>query len=585
MVVQHMRGVVALRTELLVENFLRLDVAQPIKRDTFEWLLVKGFTTWLMDGLDELYAGDPDFFDYLAELLTRPDSKTQVTIFCRDSLLTTSSEFLDFQQLVQTDKSLLRVYHLKEWERDSKRTFGWIKLEGRTPGKGEADTESVRAFMTKIEGTPAIRAMSSLPFYCNVLLDDFREGTIRDFADDVDMLESFVDTMIKREEEKGLLDLRVFESGGLREWLADIAARFFEDGYVDQTDAIEYGKIVLRDNVDENTQKNILEGLLRFPLFVTGKEGGQIAIGHDLIAEVLAASRYLHLLRGKQYDPTIATRLSRVDLKDPAILRFIARRMEPGDIQTLLELLRSGEATGHSFAVLLTLLLISRPDLRLLKESELDLEGKELGAVAFTRRDLSDVSFRRSDLTLATFEECDLRGAMFEGAFFNRTRFLGETRLDGARFGDPAKLQSLYDGTRLIEDRRRIFEWITEATGRVERRSDPCPTAMQIGGIFGKFITPLGAARRDSLNRAGLIAGKHFDGSAPVDKCIRAAISHGYLDPPDFRDRLRRAADDKYSEMVRFVRDSSVSDGIGRLIAEICERPACTHQLSPDALA
>lgn len=58
---EHVKGLYALRTELLIENFLRTDVACPVPRETFEWLLANGYTTWLMDGLDELYAGDPHF--------------------------------------------------------------------------------------------------------------------------------------------------------------------------------------------------------------------------------------------------------------------------------------------------------------------------------------------------------------------------------------------------------------------------------------------------------------------------------------------------------------------------------------------
>src|SRR2546425_11770897 len=54
-------------------------------------MLVNGFTTWLLDGLDELYAGDPSFFEYLADLVTRKDSKAQIAIGCvssRDAAIT-----------------------------------------------------------------------------------------------------------------------------------------------------------------------------------------------------------------------------------------------------------------------------------------------------------------------------------------------------------------------------------------------------------------------------------------------------------------------------------------------------------------
>lgn len=95
----YLKGIYALRTELLVENFLRTDVASPVNRETFEWLLVNGYASWLLDGLDELYAGDPNFFGYLTDLLTSPGSTAQITIWCRDSLLTSSDAFVDFRDL------------------------------------------------------------------------------------------------------------------------------------------------------------------------------------------------------------------------------------------------------------------------------------------------------------------------------------------------------------------------------------------------------------------------------------------------------------------------------------------------------
>jgi uncharacterized protein YjbI with pentapeptide repeats len=56
------------------------------------------------------------------------------------------------------------------------------------------------------------------------------------------------------------------------------------------------------------------------------------------------------------------------------------------------------------------------------------------------------VSFRQADLSFATFQECDLRGALFEGSFFNRTVFAGENQLQGAKFGDLSRLQSVFVG-------------------------------------------------------------------------------------------------------------------------------------------
>lgn len=64
-----------------------------------------------------------------------------------------------------------------------------------------------------------------------------------------------------------------------------------------------------------------------------------------------------------------------------------------------------------------------------------------------------------------------------------------------------------------------------------------------------------------------------------TEACIDEAVSYDYLSGPDFRGRYRRAEGDKFAEMVRFVRDGSVSDGLGRMIAGLCRRRGCIHQL------
>jgi len=289
LVPDHLKGIYALRTEALIDNFLRTDVAAPVARETFEWLLVNGFAVWFLDGLDELYAGDPNFFDYLLDLVTRKDSKAQVTIWCRDSLLTTSEAFAEFRNLCDSNQ-ILKVYKLAEWERHSKRRFAWLGLEGRHPQSDEQDTGRVGSFLREIDRTPALQTLSRLPFYCEILLQQFREGRLCDFGDEVTMLNYVVDQMIDREINKGLLDLGVFVPDGLQEWLEQLAAGYVEEQrYADisRDEAMMYGELVLRDGLDQNIKNHILTSLVQFPLFRAGSETGLIGFTHDLIAEAL----------------------------------------------------------------------------------------------------------------------------------------------------------------------------------------------------------------------------------------------------------------------------------------------------------
>lgn len=184
---EHLKGTYALRTEALIDNFLRTDVAAPVVRETFEWLLVNGFATWLLDGLDELYAGDPGFFEYLFNLIASTNSKAQITIWCRDSVLTTSDPFAEFRDFCD-GLNVLKIYRLSEWERVSKRQFAWLHLEGRLPKSGEHDSGTVNAFLTAVDSSHALRSLSGLPLYCGLLLQQHQAGTLQDFTDDGDVL-------------------------------------------------------------------------------------------------------------------------------------------------------------------------------------------------------------------------------------------------------------------------------------------------------------------------------------------------------------------------------------------------------------
>jgi hypothetical protein len=579
LVPEHLKGIFALRTELLVDNFLRTDVASPVARETFEWLLVNGFTSWLLDGLDELYAGDPDFFDYLLDLVTRRDSKAQITICCRDSLLTTSYAFSSFQEMC-AGSSILKIYDLCEWQRPSKRQFAWLRLEGKLPKPPEQDTERVCSFLQEIDHSPTLASLSGLPFYCELLLQQFQHGKLQEFGNDVAMLNHVIDEMVKREIDKGLLDLRLLEPNGLQDWLEQIAVNYVEGqryAEINRDDAMEYGKLVLRDGVDAKAEKHILISLLQFPLFRAGAASGLITFTHDLIAEVLAARRYLQQLSKNPGD--IGFRLSRIDLEDASILRFMASRLGPQEEIAVIQALRSGSLQDRSFAILLSLIMLARPERDLIKRVCADFEARDLTAVHFKKRDLSGVSFRRAELSHAMFADCDLHDALFEGTFFNHTRFEGENDLAGAQFGDRSRVLSVIAGRKLLEDATQVRDWVSKNTGQIQVDAEPCPTALQTMRIFGKFINPLGRPRRDDLRRDDLASGRRHPGAASPEECIDEAVKHGYLTGPDYRGRIRRAEGDRYAEMVRFVRDSSISDGLGRMIAQLCRVRGCLHQL------
>ena len=571
---EHMKEAGSVRTDRLIDNFLRTDVAAPIQRETFHWLLVNGFATWMLDGLDELYAGDPNFFDYLLDLITVPGTKAQITIWCRDSLLTTSDAFSEFREMCSEDT--LRVYRLAEWRRPSKRQLAWIKLRKGLPRHDENDSVEIQDALKTLDSNDTIRSLSGLPFYCDILLQQIQDQDVGNFTDEVTLLDDAIDRLVDREVHKGLFDLDSFEEGGLAEWLEEIAAEYIEENCtgVDISQAEEYGEIVLRRNLSEGVKTHIVTSLLQFPLFQAGKETGRVMFAHDLMAEALAARAYVRILQSSS--ERIGGRLSSVDLEDPTLLRFIANRLDDAAEDGLVEELT--QATTEGLPVVFTLLLLARPERDLVLSHRIGLEDRNLVGVRFSGRDLSGVSFRRSDLSYVTFHDCDLTGARFGGAFFNRTKFSGKIKLRGAEVGNLAGPASIMVGTRVETNLNRILEWFGGKTGQQRLMPATCPTALQMAQLFGKFVTPLGEPRRKSLSARGIVAGRRYDGAAKIEECVREAVRSGYLLGPDRLKRFERTEGDTYAEVVSFVRDRQISNGIGQAIANLCSIERCLHQ-------
>ena len=573
---EHLKRSQSLRTTDLIDNFLRTDIADPVSSETFRWLLVNGYATWLLDGLDELYAGDPGFFDYLLDLVTIPSSKAQVTIWCRDSLLTTSQEFAEFQEMCAGDE-ILKIYKLDDWERKSKREFVWLQVKGRLPSTNEGDTVEIRDILEALDRDEHTRIISALPLYCRILCDQYREdGGLQNFTDEMELLDHTIESIKDREIGKGLFDIASFEEHGLDEWLEQIAADYVEGQYAgfQRDDAEEYGRYVLRDGLSESEQLHILTSLLNFPLFQAGSETGKVAFAHDLIADAVASRYYLKRL-GRAAREVLA-RLEHVDVDGSPLLRFIAGRIsEEGKGALVKELHRPNRERG--FAIALTLMMLARPDRDVILREDVNLEDRFLVGVRFSDRDLSKRSFRGSDLTYAIFDGCDLTDSAFEGANFNHTAFR-DCILRGAEMGR-GRAQSVFIGNRLEDNSERIQEWFSKESGIVRTGGGGCPTAQQLMHLFGKFVTPLGSPKKDTLNDRALNAGRKFAGAASTEDCIRAAVSAGYLLERDYRGRYSRASGDEYAEIVKFVTERRASDGIGRMLEKLCARHGCLHRL------
>ena len=578
---EHLKGASTTRIDQLIRRFLHDDIASPIQPDTFSWLLTNGFATWLLDGLDELYAGDATFFDDVFNLLGEIDSKAQIIIWCRDSLLTSSTAFAEFLDCC-SDLNVVKVFKLTGWTRQQKRLFAWQRTKERKPKPHEDDPIEVKTFLTTVASNPTLESLSAIPFYCGLIFERIRESRILSIRDDVELLNSVIDDIVLREKEKGLLNEADFEENGLEDWMEEIAVEYVNGkGYADTAQAREFGELVLLSDLSDDRREDNLRSLLQFPLFSSSDEGtGRIAFAHELIAQALAARFYLKEINRERERTTVFDRLTSIDFDHPVLLRFIASRCTPEMTEYLLNQLRGGGISNAAFGAVLFLILLVRPARDLVLQENLQFAGKNLAGIRFKNRKLAGQSFFECNLHRVSFENCDLRNASFEGALLNRTYFI-DCDLANAHFPNPNRIDSISFGGKEIHENKEIRKKISDETGMtMEISTEPCPTALQVVQIFTKFVNRLGESRRRHFYRRVLLAGKRIEGAATKDSCVRELVRSGYLVVgTDDKQRYFRCEGDAYREVVVAVKDGTLSESLGSIVSKLCRREDCSHQV------
>jgi hypothetical protein len=580
---QHLRSTYTIRILALVDSFLRSDVAAPVSRDTLEWMLTNGHCIWMFDGLDELYSGDPEFFDYLLDLLTRPSSRAQILVCARDSLLSSNDTFMQFLKSFPpgTDPSV-KIYRLKDWDRASKRYFAWLGFVGRAPAKNEADSLPVSSFLTAVESTHSIRVLSGVPYYCSLLLERNKQGGSLKFENEFELLSNVITSIQTREVEKGVILPDAFEEGGLDEFLETIAADFCVNNYsgTSAEDIRVYSEMVLHpDLADENRQK-LITSLLQFPLFSSAARPGNVSFKHELLAEYLFG-RQLAKAIGTDPVRAVSKLVSNPTFCETLAFRYLVQRIRSAERvrSMIIERIGRDPPPDRVLKILLQLWLSSgAATLQQLPRGEF-LEGRDLSGMKFVMVDLSGRSFRGANLTDVSFNQCTLANAKFEGARLVGTRFerLHDDSLRGAQFGNIENFEYIYSGSRLIEERDTMRKWTREQTGMVEPGSDPCPTTLQLRELFGKYVHGDGSGRRDELPLNALTRGRTHRGAPTAADCVTACIKHGFLFAPNYRNRVRRASGDGYNEIVGFMHDWQFGAGLRATIDGLCPIRGCRH--------
>jgi uncharacterized protein YjbI with pentapeptide repeats len=575
--IRQRRGVVSRMGEIINEFLESDELVRRIPRSTFEWMLVNGYALWLFDGFDEVYARDERFFDDIADLLTCPDSKAQILICARESLISSCAAFAEFLENYppgRTQEPAIELYRLDRWESPSKRKFAELHIDDET---------RKNHFLVYISRSESLKQLSSLPYYLSLLVEEFKQGITSEFSSDWALIEHSVSRIIEREKGKGVLSDHYFQPNGLDEWLETMAYEYYTTNSrgISKADAEEYAEAILSSGLPDEERQNAITALVQFPLLARGAETGLLAFEHELIAEYLVGRYWLRRLF---QDPAkVAREMSRKEgFADSLLARYLAAHLpaQPGGIDSLAKVLaRSGDLLGRDFAVLLQLLLAATPARDLLKHYGIAVERRDLSQLRFEGRDLSDISFRGCNLSDTVFQDCDLRGARFEGAYLYGTRFaqLPEGALKGARFGNLENFGFVYVGSQRIEDRSKFNKWLQEATGLIESIQEPCPAALQLRTLFLKFVRPDGTGRRDEMLEDALLRGKRYPDAPLPQECLEACIRFSYLQPPNWRKRVKRASGERYDEIVDFVKKWTLSDRMRAMLDELCPTKGCEH--------
>ncbi len=565
MLPEYIRASVAPTLKGLIEGFLRTEFAAPIEAETFRWMLVNGFGIWLLDGLDEIIDRDTDFFNDLLDILTRPGSADPVIVLClRDSLLATNPDLKDF---LDECKDVATIYELSKWETPSKRAFARIEL-------GDRDAEQ---FMTILRARKELDALSSIPYYCKLITKEYADGKLQDYYSEPELLSRALSSILDREYNKNLLDRELLPPTTVAEVLQDLAAEDAARDFAGFSRAIirDYTEIVLPADLDSRVLDKLVTNMVQLALFREGIATGHVRFAQEILEHYLLGERLYRNFRASE-SAFLREISSRVIPADWVTLRTIVARLNDDDMQGLLQWLHRPDVSDTAFRNILQILAFGMNDPGALRR--VAFEGRSIPGVKFRQLDFQGVSFRTCDLTDVEFDECHLRDTKFEGAILERTTFLLRDKADlkGADFGNMERFHSLGTRPRRVEtDLRVVKAWLEERTGITEPIVEPCAAARQLRYLFGKYVYPDGKAKRAALDRRGVLAGSAF---YDRDDTLDAAIKHGYLIPEvRYRGRVGRCDGDMYREMVQYVTDLVLSDGLRNLLNDVCPVEDCRH--------
>ena len=328
----------------------------------------------MFDGLDEFFAGDPEFLNMIEGKLAA-STGAQVLICARSSLLTTSE---DLRALIERQfgrgSANIEIYELAPWTRAQQRFLATLRFTGTAPAADGKPSPRSDAFIAELNRLPAASQLATNAYYADLLVEEFksRNGSLSD--DEFALLDHAVDGLIDREHGKLVFDWDVFMSeetflrletaidgfdvakfqnaserakleealtrigrGQLRELLQSIAhlarvevARPSESGGLSVADLLALGEVYTDQTLDKALEQRVLLSIVQFAFFGPGRERGTIRFTHELLADYLAGCHAVHLILDSGVTPEAVGQAVgvREDFANTLVLRYLVQALE-----------------------------------------------------------------------------------------------------------------------------------------------------------------------------------------------------------------------------------------------------------------
>ena len=558
---EHLDDATAPTIGSLLDAYLRTELARPMGRDMFNWKLIHGLGVWLLDGLDEILERDEKFFDYLEDLMTMPSGETlpSIVICVRDSLLETHRGLKAFCE--GDCSSYVIVYQLEGWQQESKADFARMHLSSGT---------DVTKFVESLAERPALDDLASTPYYCELLIEEFVADGLQPDTFETDILERALARIVDREREKGLLS--GIPNKEINEFMESCATIDLFEGGVSTEVVREFAEVVIPESIEEE-ESRLATQMGQIAVFSYGYDG-RLRFAQEPLKHYLAAKYLAQNLQSKSLSNDLGRDLGLYELPEN-VIRLMYKCIDSDVYDEVWRLLASKarEATITGRNALRLAIQMSGDMGRI---SDIRFVGLDLSGMQFRRLILRGVQFDGADLTNTEFRSTDLTDSSFENCLIKGTRFDAKREmLRSLRFGDMRRFHSAHIGNRFVDD-YVVFHEIVGSTGGPGNGTQPaCATARQLRHLFGKFVEETGRGRRKDIHTRALQRGKRI--VEHRDDILREAIRAGYLVETPHRDRISRAQDESYGEIVRFRTELQVSPGIRALLDDTCSEAGCSH--------